>query len=525
MIVYMRMNYIGGKKYMSSSRSIDNNGRRYDNEPKLNYKKIFAVLIGLLVIIMIIVTVVKIIKDDKNSQIQGLISYFAIYSNNKWGVIDNEGNVVILPQYEETIIIPNKEKPIFICTYSLNDETGTYKTKVLNEKEEEILKEYDKCEAIDNYDLKQNIWYEDNVLRISKNGKYGMIDFEGKELLPSEYDEITALPGVTSSVLVKKDGKVGLVNEKGQTIIPTKYKEILTLKDGYKNEYIIVNEEGKYGLISTSGTIIFDTKYDDIKYINSSETYTVSEEGTVKLVTIHDSVIIDGKYDDITHYKGENAIVVKDGKYGVVDKEGVEKIPLEYEELKYAFSIYYIAKKDGKYGVVNLANEGIVEFIYTNMFYVESGRFIQADLSETETVVFDDKLSQKFTGIISEINTDKGYIRAYVGNEYKYYNFKFENKKSSDVLTSNTLFLSKKDGKYGYTDKDGRVVVDYIYDDATEQNKYGYAAVKKDGKWGSIDKAGKLVLEPSLNLDNSTYIDFIGKWHLVYYNGFYYYAK
>ena len=32
-------------------------------------------------------------------------------------------------------------------------------------------------------------------------------------------------------------------------------------------------------------------------------------------------------------------------------------------------------------------------------------------------------------------------------------------------------------------DAEGNVVVDYIYDDATEQNKFGYCAVKKDGVW------------------------------------------
>lgn len=40
----------------------------------------------------------------------------------------------------------------------------------------------------------------------------------------------------------------------------------------------------------------------------------------------------------------------------------------------------------------------------------------------------------------------------YLGDDYKYYNFKFEEKPASNLLTSNTLFLSKKDGKYGFVD-------------------------------------------------------------------------
>ena len=56
--------------------------------------------------------------------------------------------------------------------------------------------------------------------------------------------------------------------------------------------------------------------------------------------------------------------------------------------------------------------------------------------------------------------------------------------------------------------------LDYIYDDATQQNTYGYVAVKKDGKWGSINSKGNVVIEPTYNLDNYLVIDFIGKWHL-----------
>ena len=54
----------------------------------------------------------------------------------------------------------------------------------------------------------------------------------------------------------------------------------------------------------------------------------------------------------------------------------------------------------------------------------------------------------------------------------------------------------------------------YVYDDATEQNEYGYAGVKKNGLWGSIDKNGKEIIGPKYNLENNLKIDFINKWHL-----------
>ena len=497
-------------------------GRRYDEKPKLNYKKIFGTVVCLIVIVIVIVSIVKTLqKDEQSEEIANNKKYFTAYENDKWGVIDEQGNIVIEPSQKEMIIIPDNSKDIFIYPYDIDDENGTYKTKVINSKNEEILKDKGTIEAIDNYDSKQNIWYEKDVLRVSQNDKYGLINFDGEEQLACEYDEIVSLKGVTNNLLVKKDNKYGLVNEKGQTIIPTEYANILTLKEGYKNEYIIVDENGKYGMISTSGTIIFEPKYDEIKYINSKELYAVKEGETLKLIDNKGNVLIDGTYDDITNAKGENVIVKKNNKYGLVTKDGTEKIALEYDDLKYCFSIYYIAKKDGKYGIINLENETIVNFEYININYIEEAGIVQADISDTESAILDNNLAQKFTGIISEINVDKGYIRAYVDNEYKYYNFKLEEKKSYDILTSNTLFLSKKDGKYGFIDKSDNLVVDYIYDDATEQNEYGFAAVNKNGVWGSINKSGSISMEPNVNLDDNIYTFFIGNWHLSD-NGLYY---
>ena len=491
-------------------------GRRYNRyaEPKLNIKKVLGVIIAILVIIMVIVSIANVIKNGKDKNKVKSYSYYTVYENGKFGVINNDGETVITPEYTEIIAIPNKDIPIFVCTYDVNDQEGTYKTKIINQKNEEIFKEYSKAEAIDNFDSKQNIWYEDNVLRVQKDGKYGLIDFEGKEVLPCDYEEIVALKGVTNNLLIKKDGKVGLVNEKGQTIINTEYKDIKTLKEGYKNEYIIVNDNNQYGIISTTGTVIVEPKYEDVKYLNNSEMFAVKEAGVWKLINKDNQILIDGGYDNIIEAKGENVVVEKAGKYGVVTTKNEEKIPVEYEQIKYTFSIYYIAKTGGKYGIINLNNEQIKDFNYTNMNYIEKGDFIQADISDTETVIFDNNLSERISGIVSEINQEKGYIKVYTNNEYKYYNFKFEEKKSSDILTANSLFLSKKDGKYGYVNKDGKVVVDYIYEDGTEQNSCGFAAVKKDGLWGSINKIGAIELEPSVDLDSNIYTTFIGKWHL-----------
>lgn len=288
-------------------------GKRYDDEPKLNLKKVFGTIITIAVITMIIITLNKIISKKAEEIPTEKITYFSAYVDGQWGVINSKGETIIDTTYDEMISIPNPEKPVFVCVYDVNEQTGEYKTKVINEKSEVLFADYERVEVVENFDSKQNIWYENNLLRVIKNGKYGIIDCDGNTILPCEYDEVTSLKSVGENLLVKKDNKIGLVNNVGQIIVPIEYANVKVLKEGYKNEYIIVDEQGNSGVISTSGTVIVEPKYQDIKYINSNELYVAKIENKWNLINKKGEVL-NNSYDDYTYVKGDYVIVQKGRK-------------------------------------------------------------------------------------------------------------------------------------------------------------------------------------------------------------------
>ncbi len=498
-------------------------GKRYYEEPKLNIKKVIAVVVAILVIIMFVVAIKKLISDDEGTT-RGIASaYFPVYTNGGWGVIDDSGKIVIEPTYEEYIIIPNNKKDVFICTYGVDYDANTYKTKVLNANGNEIISGYELVQPIYNYDESNNVFFEDNVLVVQKDGKYGMVDYSGNVLLDCKYENIEAVKGIENSFIIKENGKEGLSDSEGKIIIKAEYKEIRGLGDNYQNGYIVVNTEGKYGVIDFTGNQVIENSYEDIADVYGNGMYVVKDK-TYKLIDKAGKTILDN-FDSIKSINGENIIVSVDGKYGVKNIENEELISTDYQDLIYAFSNYYIAKKDGKYGVVDTTGKTVLKFKYQNIAYREVASFFEAEKSgNTETIIIDSNFEEKLTGYLSEVNTEKGYFRIKTSGEYKYYNFKFEEKSAQEILTNNTLFLSQKDDKYGYTDKNGNVVVDYIYDDAREQNAYGFVAVKKDGLWGSLDADGKIVAEPKYSLESNVYESFIGKWHISEDLNAYYYT-
>ena len=487
-------------------------GKRYQTEGKLNYTKVFAVIIAIAVVIMFVFIIRNVFKQRE--KVTKNYQYFAIYAQNKWGIINQEGEEVITPSYQEMIIIPDEEKEVFLCTYDIDEQTGEYKTKAINSKDEEIFTEYDSVEAIDNIDKNNNLWYEKNVLKVCKNEKYGLIDFNGKELLPIEYDEITTLDGMENSIIIKKDGKVGLVNDNGSIIIDANYKEIKPLGETYKEGYVTIDESDKYGVVSATKRQILENKYDEISSVYLKDYYLVKENGKKELINSDGNVILNSGFDDIKSATTNGVIFVKNNLCGEINASGEITLEAKYQDLKEVKEGKYIAKQNDKYGIIdNVGNEQLA-FEYAGITYNEKADLFFAEDSEYNTSIIDDIYVVKATGILSEVNDEDEYIRMRVNDDYKYYDFKGEETENTKVLKNNTIFLDKQNGKYGYVDKKGNSVTEYIYDDATEQNKYGYVAVKKDGLWGSLDKNGKEVIEPKYELEDNLKIDFIGKWHL-----------
>lgn len=489
-------------------------GRRYSDEAKLNYKKVFAVIIAIIVVIMAIIVIKNILTKAKNTKPLVKNNYVALYQDEKWGILGSNGEIVIEPMYQEMIIVVDKTKDIFLCTYDLDEENGTYKTKVINSKNEEMWTNYEKIEALENYDQAGNVWYEENVLKVQKDGKWGLIDLEGKELAPTIYDNIQTLKGLENSILVEKEGYIGLLNNKGAQIIDTQNTQILSLGEEYQNGYITVNQDNRYGVVSFSGEQILENQYEKIENIYSDKYFVIQENGKQQLIDKQGNKILTENFDEIKQIANSGIIFTRQGKYGFMNFEGNVIMEPTYDNLKEINTDIFLANKEGKAGVIDLEQNEKIAFNYQNIAYNKKAGIYIADDENYQSTLIDSNFEIRLLGILSEINTDSGYMKLKMEDDYKYYNFKFEERNIQDILKTNKIYTSKQNGKYGFVDSKGNVVVDYIYDDATELNEYGYAAVKKDGLWGAINSNGEIVIEPYYNLDNNLKIDFIGKWHL-----------
>ena len=490
-------------------------GRRYDDAQRLNFKKVITVLLILAAIVLFVFGINKLLHIEKNTEDYfSEITYYSMYQNEKWGVINSKGETVIEPEYSEMIVIPDNKKAVFICTYDVNYSDGTYKTKAINSNNSQLFSDYATIEALGNYDGNGNIWNEDNVLKVSKDGKYGLINLDGNEVLACIYDKIDTIKGVKNSILIQKDGLYGLANNQGNVIIECTYPEITALTNDYTNGYVVKNAESKYGLISINKDQVLECKYAEIKHVCGNDMYIVKEDTKWKIVNSAGDKSLEIDFEDVKFINSDVIVAKKGGKYGIWGTDKSEKVKAEYDNIEHVFSDSYIASKDGKFGVINLAGEAVVPFDYSNLTFNKEADCIYAKKADDNNIYLIDR-SHEVKVTAAEVQVFKGFIRAKVDDEYKFYNLKFEEKSNRDAFEKHTLYVAKNDGKYGLVNRDGTLVVQYMYEDATEQNDFGYVAVKKDGKWGVIDQYGNTVVEPKYEFSDATKVTFIGKWHSI----------
>ena len=136
----------------------------------------------------------EVVTPPKYQYIGAFINGFALMEqNNKWGTINEKGEVLIPPRYD--------------ALYSYSDEHAFLAKKdslwgVIDEKEREKLPfAYEKVQ-----------WLCDGgvitpIFLVKKGDKWGILNKEGGEILPPIYDEITQLGWAYFSL--KKDGKEG----------------------------------------------------------------------------------------------------------------------------------------------------------------------------------------------------------------------------------------------------------------------------------------------------------------------------
>lgn len=509
-------------------------------------KRIRWIIISVLTIIVLAIGIMAIVNElNLHYKIEEIseYNYFILEQNGKYGVIDKSGNIVIDADYE-AVQIPNPSKDIFICIKEYNQDTKEYATVVYNGKKEEILSNYNNVQAVAIFTNINSTPYERSVLTYKENGKYGLIDLQGKEITKPIYDEISSINYKEGTFLVKQNEQEGIINMKGKTIIKCEYESVTSdnyynedqnnekagfivskkTDDGYrygyinyrgskivkpiftqlervteisddKNIYFIAFKDGQAGLLKNNKEIV-NYEYEDIQYNVLSDVFIIQRNGKYGATTREGKTILYPEYSSV--YTGGIYInAVKDNVIEVFDLQG-NKIETDINsKIKTENSNYYITiDKNNIYKVVDANENVIINNDYNYMEYLPGDYFIVARDSKNGVVDINGKsvIELKYDSI-SRIN-ETNILQAETNKSIELYNL---NMKKITTMSNATIKEVKDDKEYillfsendfKYLDKDGNILK------AQELFKENNLFAKNvNGKWGFVDKNGNLKVQ------------------------------
>lgn len=500
-----------------------------------NKKKMIA---GIIIILLVLILTILFWPKPKNVRKKSTEErkYYILQdtSNNKEGVIDKTGNLIIEPNYEK-VIIPNLSKAVFVISENLN--TNEY--KVLNDKNEQIIKNYNIEPILGHTEELVNEYR--GVLKYKKDEKYGLLSIDGKELTKPIYDEIVTDNEDFYNYKVKINGKYGLLDENGTVIITPEYLDIKSANKtiwentGVKLGYELsktTNNGIKYGFSDEYGNILVNPIYETVEKLEipGNNYYIKVSENGKKGVFKNKNQILKPIYQEIA-YTQKNIIIKKDGKYGMTNLEAKEIIAPRFNkyssletlvsfedgENKYIYDENGKSITSGKYNIISTVpnkNYLILEN-YSGERLASNNEKTLADKFIDLTYVFDDKFifykDSKYgvasfeKGIIIEskydyINLIQGtnILEATIGEDVDLYNSKIEKiqipqNSSVEILNDEVAVIYNEEEKK-YVDLKG---FDINIKDKLALPAYSFV---ENGKYGFKTKDNNIVVKPEYDM-------------------------
>lgn len=241
-----------------------------------------------------------------------------------------------------------------------------------------------------------------------------------------------------------------------------------------KGTFFSAMEGEKWGLYNDNGDCIIPCQYDYIgMYDSITELIPCSKDGNYYYIDIenHKKSVPDVKYEFLGSFGNGFAPAKKEGKYGYINSS-YDEINFEYDFSGSFANGIAAVKKNKTWQLINTDFDIISKESYDDII-LDSYGFC----SKYDSIVV--KKGDKY--MLIDLNAKQ------IGDSY------------DDIRPAATVSdycAVKKDGKWGFMDHSGKIVIEPQFEDA-KSFCMGYAPVNVDGAWGYIGTSGNILVEPT----------------------------
>ena len=204
--------------------------------------------------------------------------------------------------------------------------------------------------------------------KAKKNGKWAVIEKNGKRTTRFEYEEVKPVPEDFDELFLMaspEPEKWVLIGNSGKPVSKKQYDEIIR---PYRALFE-VRLQDLWGVIDTAGTEAVPVKYDGVSFL-SNDAYAVEKDGKQGIIFIGDGDDIPLEYEVVGNVR-MGFCGYKNGQYQLFNRKGQELGIKDLEWVGYYGSIYnddeILVKKHGKYGLIRIDKGWVVPARYDSI--------------------------------------------------------------------------------------------------------------------------------------------------------------
>ncbi len=168
---------------------------------------------------------------------------------------------------------------------------------------------------------------------------------------------------------VKLDGKVGLLDDQGKELVAPKYEEVNGIRDGY----VSVKQGGKYGVINPQGKMVLKPEYERLGFVTNG-TMLVYIDGKCGRADLLKGKVVMTSYEKVGPFRDGMAWVRQDKKFGFINADGDLVIPVMYDWVGNFNEGLVAVATEKKYGFINKKNQVVIAQKYDKAYTYTKGK-------------------------------------------------------------------------------------------------------------------------------------------------------
>lgn len=255
--------------------------------------------------------------------------------------------------------------------------------------------------------------------------------------------------------------RYGYINTQGKLVIPCKYVEVAPfsegiahVKDAEGHEFIV----DRVGAIQVTLAASYDSEY---QFAEGLAVAYAKPTGRLGYVNTKGELAIPYAYDYARSFSQGLALVGSDaGQYGYINSKGKQVIPFRYASAgDFQEGLAPVQNAAGKWGYINKQGKTVIAHQYADVW--------------------------GFSGGLAAVVNTKGQI-GYINSTGKlvigYQKYNRAGEFSQGIALVGIVSKSDPNGKYGYIDRQGRLLTKLEYTQESSSFKGGYAVAVKGDK-------------------------------------------